>query len=1039
MPQHVSPAHTTSTADRRQVTALAYDLVGSTRLAERLDPEDMHELLQGFHSMCTAAIEEAGGKVNRYIGDGGMAYFGYPTAYENAAERAIHAGLAIVKGCADLEVSISGGRHALSVRVGIATSKVVAGNMTGERGFGADEVIGIAPHLAARLQAAAEPGSVLVSDATHRLVGAMFRFGERHELELPGFTHPQAAWTALRARQPQTRFAGLHARSVTPFLERATEFAKLNEKWRLARKGQGQAVILVGDPGIGKSRVAAEMRKVLGHEAVMTLSFQCSPLHALTPLYPIKSFLERVHSKGAENQRISAEKRLVHLLDMPALSFPEAAPVLNHILFPFQDEKRTDQVPRTTEQLKEEAFTTLIEIVVRLAKRGPLLIIIEDMHWIDPSSLELLNRLMLRIADLSVLILMTTRPSSPALQQLSSESLTRIELSPLGEEASTALIKHVAGASSLELKELCHILERAEGNPFFLEELTIALLNQNRNHGDASGLPTSLMDILASRLDQNALGKQIAQVASAVGRTFPADLLQQAMGLDENDINSGLDRLHELGIITFEHEGSQRSYSFRHALLQQSAYDSMLKATRQTVHRQLAQVLEMASAEPEILARHFTEAGLPSEAIAKLQQAGQIAASRSANQEAISLLRRALSLTSELEPEAGRTEIELDICLALAPLLISTAGPGAEEVQSLYAQAISLSDSIRDHRRFTAYWGWWRTAPNFKSMHERADQLSAIVQDLADPHLSLQAHHCQWATLFMLGEQRRCCEHVTEGLALYDATKHRHDAILYGGHDPKVCGLGEQALSLWIQGYPRRSQAVMKACARHAAALDHRASKTHFEEAEINLLHYRRDIVAVKQRAARMRQVADHLGFRDIVAKSEIFGGWADALGGNRAEGIASIEKGLATQRQIGTQEDFPAYLEMLAEAYGLAGQFSRGLEAIEEAIDIVNETSLRYWIAELLRRKGELLFSLGDNDQALRCYDEAAAAAESQNANALSLRVAISSAAALAEKGMHHAAASQLEKALARLPEATLTSDRLLAVDLLSRLRGSA
>ncbi|MGO4387875.1 AAA family ATPase [Microvirga sp. 2YAF29] len=1039
MPQHVPPAHSLGTADRRQVTALAYDLVGSTRLAERLDPEDMHTLLQSFHAMCTAAIEETGGKVNRYIGDGGMAYFGYPTAYENAAERAIHAGLAIVKGCAQLGVTVSGSRHALSVRVGIATSKVVAGNMTGERGFGADEVVGIAPHLAARLQAAAAPGSVLVSNATHRLVGTMFRFGGIHELELPGFTHLQQAWTVLRARHPQTRFEGLHSRGVTPFLERKAEFAELTDKWRLARSGQGQAVILIGDPGIGKSRVAAEIRTVLAHEAATALSLQCSPLHALTPLYPIRSLLERRYLNNTDERQGSTEKGLSRLLNMPVLSFPEAAPVLNHILFSFQDEADFGQGPRSTEQLKEEAFATLIEIVARLAKRGPLLIIFEDTHWIDPSSSELLNRLIVRITDLPVLLLMTGRPVDSVLQQADSENVTRIDLSPLGEEAATALIKHVAGAAPLELKELRHILNRAEGNPFFLEELTVELLNRDRDFDDASSLPTSLQDILASRLDQSTLGKQIAQTASAIGRTFPADLLRQATRLDERDVNSGLDRLYELGVITLEQEVPQRSYSFRHALLQQSAYDSMLKTTRQAVHRQLAQVLETAYAEPEILARHFTEAGLPREAIDKLQQAGKRAASRSANLEAISLFRRALSLASELEPGQDRTEIELDIYLALAPLLISLAGPGAEEVQGLYRQAIALSDSIHDYRRFTAYWGWWRTASNFKSMRERADQLSIIVQDLSDPHLSLQAHHCQWATLFMLGEQRRCCEHVAEGLALYDAVEHRHDAILYGGHDPKVCGLGEKALSLWIQGFSRRSQAAIKACARHAAALDHRASKTHFEEAEINLLRYRRDIEAVKQRAMRMHRFADELGFKDIAAKAEIFGGWAVALSGRHDEGIVEIERGLATQRLIGTQEDFPAYLEMLAEAYGLAGRFSRGLEVIEEATQIVDETNLRYWLAELLRRRGELFFFLGRNDEALRCYDEAVSTAESQNANALCLRVAISSSPVFVESGLHHDAVARLEKAIANLPEAAPTADRSLAVNLLKRLREAA
>jgi class 3 adenylate cyclase/predicted ATPase len=1043
MSQHLTAAQFGSTAERRQVTALAYDLVGSTHLAERLDPEDMHELLTCFHRMCTAAIGEFGGKVNRYVGDGGMAYFGYPTTFENAAERAIQAGLAITERCAHLGSSGYGGKIPLSVRVGIATGKVVAGDMAGDQGFGSDEVVGIAPHLAARLQSAATPNSVLVSNATRRLVGALFRFGRRHELQLLGFSQTQQAWTVMRARRPQTRFEGFHSRGATPFLGRDAELASLTERWQLAQTGQGQTVLLTGDPGIGKSRVAAEFRAAFGHEAALALTFQCSPLHVSTPLYPVKTFLERALLMRSEGSYHLPKGRLSRLLDMPVPPMPEAAPIITGILFPLQDEWDAARSSKSAEQIKEETFTTLNEIIARLTTRGPLLIIVEDVQWIDPSSLELLDRLISRIMDLRVLLIATARPTFTALEPSDLRHLTKIELSPVAEQIAIALVQHIVGSSRISVEELHHIINRSEGNPFFLEEMTRTFLDRagaedrEPSASHTNELPVSLMDVLAARLDQSGPGKQIAQVASAIGRRFSLGLLQQATQLDDEALDSGLARLYELGVVAPEHDMPQRSYSFRHALLQQCAYDSMLKASRQRVHRHLAHLLETTSAEPEILARHFTEAGLPRDAIAQLRVAGQRAALRSANLEAISLLRRALSLSTELDPGPEREEIELDICLALGPLLISTAGPGADEVQELYRRAITLSDSTPpDQRRFTAYWGWWRTAPNFKVMRERADELSAIVRNLADPHLALQAHHCQWATLFMLGEQECCCEHVKKGVALYDAAEHRHDAILYGGHDPKVCGLGELALSLWLQGFSRRSQAAMKACARHAATLDHLASKTHFEEAEINLLHYRREVEAVRSRAARMHRFAEDLGFRDIAAKAEIFGGWAAALGGDLAEGIASIERGLATQRIIGTQEDFPAYLEMLAEAYGLVGQFSRGLEVIEEAVGIASETGLRYWIAELLRRKGDLLSSFGRGEEALRCYDEAITAAEGQNANALLLRAAVSRAAALANTCSRSAGVPQLEAALARIPEVTLTQEKALALDLLNRLQ---
>lgn len=1033
MPQHVSPAQMAGTADRRQVTALAYDLVGSTRLAESLDPEDMHELLQRFHSMCTSAIEEMGGKVNLYVGDGGMAYFGYPTAYENAAERAIQAGLAIVERCTRLDRPRAARKSALSVRVGIATSKVVAGDMTGESGFGANDVVGIAPHLAARLQTAAAPNSVLVSDATRKLVGAMFRFGSRHELQLSGFAHLQRAWTVLRARNPLTRFEGVHGRDTTPFLERNAELSVLHKKWERARIGNGQAVLVLGEPGIGKSRVAAEIHAALRQDAAWRLSLQCSPFHAFTPFYPIKAFLERTLLMRSDRLCYLPTNRLNRLLNLPDPPFPEAASVLAHILFPTHEDNDASRRLVTNEQAREEAITVLIEIVARMAARGPLLMIVEDIHWIDPSSLEVLERLISRIQDLPVLLIATARMNFTGLQS-NLVNLTRVVLPPLSQKAASSLVQHVAASSLIQPEEIRHIIARAEGNPFFLEELTVAFMERGR--GDE--LPMSLTDVLSARLDQSAVGKGIAQVASVIGRAFSIGLLREVIQIDDERLEMGLARLCDLGVIAPELDVPERAYAFRHSLVQQCAYDSMLKAARQSVHRKLARVLEEASAEPEVLAHHLAEAGLTLEAIAKLRLAGERAASRSANIEAVSLLQRAMLLTGEIEPSSKRSSIELDLCLLIGPLLISVAGPGSEEVQAIYKRAIALSEGVPGHRRFAAHWGWWRTSPNFKVMRERADQLSAVV-DQADPHLSLQAHHCQWATLFMLGEQRRCCEHVEAGLSLYDASENRQDAVLYGGHDPKVCGLGERALSLWIQGFPGRSQAAMKACARHAAALGHRASKAHFEEAEINLLHYRRDRLAVEKRAERMHRFAEELGFKDIAAKAQIFGGWAASLNGQLFDGIALIEQGLATQRVIGTQEDFPAYLEMLAEAYGLAGRIEPGLEAIDEAIGIAEETSLRYWISELLRRKGELLASSGRRDEAIRYYDDALVAAEAQDANALYLRVTASKASVFADAGLSETGILQLESALARIPEATPTVDIASAIGLLNSLRGHA
>ncbi|GEO15053.1 ATP-binding protein [Microvirga aerophila] len=1042
---HEPERRLTGLVERRQVTALAYDLVGSTPLAERLDPEELREILQAFHQVCTAAVEEYGGRVNLYAGDGGMAFFGYPITYENGAERAIRAGLAITARCGELSPTIKGAGVKLHVRVGIATGRVVAGELSGD-GHGRREVVGIAPHLASRLQAAAAPNTVLVAESTRSLVGTLFRFGPGRALALAGFSQPQQAFAALRERRQKSRFEGARSGTDTPLLSRDAEVSLILDRWDSARHGRGQAVVVTGEAGLGKSRLAASVRASLADEATYAWVFQCSPLHMATPLYPVAALLERVLLMRPDKYPSIPEARLNRLLAEAVPPYPEAAPYFANLL-PHVPSSHEAPPPSTPEQLKEDTFSALLEFTARLSARGPMLIIVEDAQWIDPTSLELLRRLMDRLAELPVLMIVTTR-SGPFLRDVDPEAITRIELAPLSEAAAAMLVGHMAGPVDLPREQVRHIVDRAEGNPFFLEELTRTVLasatadSPDQRSEWAVEIPRTLSDMLTARLDQSGRGKQVAQIASAIGRSFSLILLQKAADLDAATLGKEVRRLITQGLLTFDAHLPQPVFAFRHALLQVCAYDSMLKARRQAVHQRIAEVLEAdfqdsSEAASEILARHLAEAGLPREAIAKLRIAGQNAALRPANVEAVHLLQRALALCAELAPGPQRDETELDIRLALGPLLITTAGPGAPEVQDNYQGAVSLCEGMSpDSRHFTAHWGWWRTAPDFTIMRQRADRLSHVALSISDPHLKLQAHHCQWATLFMLGEQKHCCEHIREGLDLYDAAEHGTDAILYGGHDPKVCALGEKALSLWIQGFPSRAAAVIKSCARHAAQLDHLASRSHFEEAEINLLHYFGDVERVADRARRMNRLARGLGFRDVEAKAEIFGGWAMAFAGNPAGGSDLIEHGLATQRMIGTQEDFPAYLEMLADVHGLAGEHARGLDVIDEAVAIAEETGLQYWSAELHRRRGELLLALGRTADALAAFDKALAVASAQSAHSLFLRAATSKTALLAQSGERSAGSTLLKGAIGSLPEAAATQDRNRATRVLDRLR---
>jgi class 3 adenylate cyclase/predicted ATPase len=1029
------------TGERCQVTALSYDLVGSVRLSAKLDPEDMREVLHSFHAACTRAIEAHGGRVSNYTGDGGMAYFGFPRAHEDEPERAIRAGIAIVNNCRDLVCP--GDDAGLCVRVGIATGIVVVG---GERSFDRGQVVGVAPNLAFRLQTIADPNSVLVSEATHRLAGRLFRWRSQRFVTLAGFEQKQLAWPVAGTRRTETRFQAHRGSTITPLIFRDRELREIIQRWQAACSGEGQVILLSGEAGIGKSRLAATARAILDDEIKYYLNFQCSSQHADTPLHPIIIQLERALILRPGHPQLT-RSRLLNLLSEPVPAMPEAAPLFAHLLS-LPKEIVLFPLEVTSEQVKERTLEALIQFVAGLSARGPVFILIEDVQWIDPTSRELLDIFVERICSLRVLALLTLRPDPLFAAPVLKPHVTLLEVGRLDEHQSEVLVISTAGPSTLSKDQIIKLVTRADGVPFFLEELTKAAIEADRKLSLGPGevakaeIPGLLLDLLTARLDQTGNGKLVAQVASAIGRSFSYGLLRSVSKLDEESLAQSLTNLINFGLMNVTGRVPNAEFSFRHALLQEWAYQSMLRLQRQSVHRTIAEVLEsefagLRAAAPEVLAHHFTEACLVPRAVEMLHLAGRTAASRSANVEAVRLLRKGLNQLALMPEDAARHQTELQIILTLAPILITTIGPGAAEVQSLYARAIEVCSQLPPSPlHFAAHWGWWRTSPNNKVRRGRANLLSEVAIGLRDRTLELQAHHCQWATQFMVGEQTDCCAHIELGLLLYDADdRHRSDTIMYGGHDTKVCALANKAHALWLLGRPKQSLAALKACESYASKLNHVGSTAHFREAVLNLLYYRRDVHTVIEEAKMTANFAEEVGFRDLGAKAEIFTGWGLAVLGDPATGLRELERGLTKLHSIGTQEDFPAYYEMLAEACGLSHEYDRGRATIDQAIDLANDTGSKYWSAELFRRKGELLLALGQDREGETCFDEAISIAQSQNTLSLLLRASTSKAGLLARAGRGGDARNILESLLNRLTGHVGTADHRAASVLLHRL----
>jgi predicted ATPase len=625
-------------------------------------------------------------------------------------------------------------------------------------------------------------------------------------------------------------------------------------------------------------------------------------------------------------------------------------------------------------------------------------------------------------------------------------------LNRLGRRDCAALADQVTGGKTLPEQLRLEIIERTDGVPLFVEELTKTLLESKllEDKGDHYALagaasmvevPATLHDSLMARLDQLGTSKEIAQVGSAIGRRFSLELARRVVDLDAMSAAANLDKLVTLGLASADKDGPQAIYTFKHALIQEAAHQSMLRTRRQAVHRRIAEVLKAEfagtrEAEPDILGHHFAEAGLLSEAIASLHEAGRLAAAKSANVEAVRLLGRALQLLHRSPQNRERDEIELALLVSLGPVRITTAGPGAAEAQETYQKAVEICDSLpRSAEHFTAYWGWWRTAVTFKAQHDRADRLFKLAETLNDAHLRLQAHHCQWATLFNLGEQRACCEHIALGIGIYDEGEYRLHGTLYGGHDPKVCALGERGLSMWLRGYPDQALQAATAGITHARSLQHTGSIGHAMDIEIMLHRYRQDAATVLHRAAALKAFAEKQASKDLVSKSQIFKGWALATLGKPKASLQLINGGLAVQRAIGTQEDFPVYFEMLAATYDALGEFDQALALLDEAIELVERTGSQYWSAEVFRKKGALMLRLGADDEAVDCFDRAIAIAESQSARSLLLRARTSQAGLMARQGRRKEAAELLQSVYATFTEGLDTPDLRDARTLLNAL----
>jgi predicted ATPase/class 3 adenylate cyclase len=1036
-----------SGAERRQLTVLFCDLVDSTALSAQMDLEDLRDVIAAYHRRVAEIVAQFEGFVAKYMGDGVLAYFGYPQAHEDDAERAVLAGLELVVAVAALRPR---GISELRCRVGIATGLVVVGDLLGSGAAQEQAVIGETPNLAARLQSLAEPGAVVVSQSTRVLIGNLFECRDLGTVQLKGFAEDVRAWQALHRGVGHSRFEALRSTALTPLVGRGEEIELILRRWEQAKEGDGRVVLLSGEPGIGKSRCTAAVSERLRDEPHLRLRYFCSPHRQDSVVFPFVEHLQRAADFTHEDPPETKLDKLENLLSRSIGKVPETVALLADLLA-LPTHERYPPLTLDPQRKRQLTLTALVQQLEPLARRRPMLIVFEDVHWIDPTSRELLDMIVERVSALPVLLIITFRPEFRA-PWAGQAHVTAVTLSRLGRREGTALVDRVAGGKSLPGQIVAQIVERTDGVPLYVEELTktvleSGLLRERDGHYvldrplPALAIPTSLQASLMARLDRLAPARQMAQIGAAIGRQFSYELARAVSLLPDGELQEALDRLVASELIFRRGTPPRAEYIFKHALVQDAAYSTMLRPRRRQLHVRIAEALEQrGGSEPEVLAHHFTEAGQLEKAVNYWLEAGCRAARRSANIEAITHLTRGIDVLGGLPDTPAQARQELGLQLALGPALMATRGWNAPEAENAYRRAQALSKRVGDDREhFNAVWGSWLVRAGegaWDASHAVVVELFRIAERVNDTAFSLQAHHAAWGTATFLGELTAAHDHVQQGLALYNPEEHRAHALLYGGHDPGVCGYALGGLSLWLLGYPDQAMRHARKAVTLAESLDNAPSLAHALAFSALCHQLRRDPAAVRDCSERLVHLAKAHGLAQYGAAGRMARGWALAHQGQPEEGLAELRQGLDDYSATEVKAWSVYFRATLAEAYYRAGDPQSGLRSVDEALELSDQLGERFWQPGMLYFKGIMLMSLSAQQEAESCYRAALKIARQRSAKSLELRAAMSLARLWRDQGRRSAACDLLAPIHGWFTEGVETADRREASLLLDELK---
>ncbi|MGC2218612.1 MAG: adenylate/guanylate cyclase domain-containing protein [Pseudolabrys sp.] len=1032
-------------AEFRQITVMFCDLVGSTQLSEKLDPEDLQKIIDSYRRECSTAIRRYGGEVARYLGDGVLAFFGWPYAHEDDAPRAVHAALEIVSVVTKISESVT-----LACRVGVCSGPVVVGEIRNSTASWSMDAVGETPNIAARLQTLAEPNTVLISESTRHLVSATFDLQGLGPQELKGITEPVRAYRVLAAKSAGSRFEAAHAGTLTPLVGRSSELRLLLDRWEKVKEGDGQVILLSGIPGVGKSRLLHELKSHVEEEPHILLHHQCSPYHNQSAFHPVIEQIEQAaHLIAREADADKITKLQAYLPRSTNSSIEPLLLIANLLSISTENQQHLSEL--TPQQIKNRTISTLVEMLLAFSVQRPTLCIFEDAHWLDASTLELLELMISRIAHARVLLIVSSRPEFRptwlAHANVSTHSLTR-----LSQAEVKTMIRDLLRGGNMPQKLVDQIIEKADGVPLFIEELTSSTLSaplrETLGHTEQPAslrVPETLSDALMERLDRAAPSRRVAQIAAVIGREFSDDLLSAAARIDEEDMQSALSLLEQADIIYRVGISPFVRFAFKHVLLRDAIYDSLLKSKRQQIHADIAAILvhdfpKLVENQPEVLALHYQEASNHQMAIRYWFESGQRALAHSANVEAIANFRKALQLLNALPETPERIKQEIDIQLALGIPLIAVRGYTAAETREAFSRArtlcLRLGDIPEYFQALFGLWGnHWMCGKNDEALR-MADEFLSRSRALSDPVLLMVANRVMGSTLLTLGDFQSSASHFEETIRLSTGREERplYNLYMVG---PRAASLLLLSWDLWILGYPDQALSRVSEALASGKDLGHpyTVAFAHYMTSVVHLL--RGDAAHALESAERSFEMSQEQRFSLYAILSRISRGRAIGELGRLGEARVELTQGIDEARRNGVGFMLPMMDSWLADVHTKTGENEYALSFVERALTNIGDVTGRSWEAELHRQRAQILLALDPSKlrEAESHLQKSIEVARGQSAKSLELRATTNLAELWRTQGRPDEARALLEPICHWFNEGAETADLKQARDAQSAL----